>query len=105
MRVTYDFINKYKPICDDILEDKKGEYKKYIDIYRHDVSKFAEDVLNIKLNECQKLILNDWLLSNMIKNKREYDINLYNLYLRLMYKAFKLKEQVLYDYKKDMERI
>ena len=49
MHITYDFINKYKPICDNIFEEiEKENIKKYVSIYKKDLAKWTEDMFGIK---------------------------------------------------------
>ena len=85
MKKTYDFIEKYKPICDEIFEEiERDNIKKYIKIYRNDFAKWTEDILGIKLNPYQKILLNSKILLDSIiptrNSDRRYYYNYYNLY-------------------------
>ena len=90
MHITYDFISKYRLICDNILEEiEKENIKKYVSIYRNDLAKFTEDIFGIKLKLYQKILLNSKILLNNIipgrnSNMRYYYYNLYNLMIKYM---------------------
>lgn len=89
MHITYDFINKYKPICDNIFEEiEKENIKKYVSIYKKDLAKWTEDMFGIKLKPYQKILLNSKILLDNIIPTRNSDIryyyNLYNLMIKYM---------------------
>ena len=89
MHITYDFINKYKPICDNIFEEiEKENIKKYVSIYKKDLAKWTEDMFGIKLKPYQKIFLNSKILLDNIFPTRNSDIryyyNLYNLMIKYM---------------------
>ena len=89
MNSTYDFISKYRLICDNILEEiEKENIKKYVSIYRNDLAKFTEDIFGIKLKLYQKILLNSKILLDNIIPTRNSDIryyyNLYNLMIKYM---------------------
>ena len=89
MHITYDFINKYKPICDNIFEEiEKENIKKYVSIYKKDLAKWTEDMFGIKLKPYQKILLNSTILLDNIISTRNSDIryyyNLYNLMIKYM---------------------
>ena len=88
MHVTYDFIGKYKPICDNIFEEIEKENIKKICIYKKDLAKWTEDMFGIKLKLYQKILLNSKILLDDIIPTRNSDIryyyNLYNLMIKYM---------------------
>ena len=89
MNSTYDFISKYRLICDNILEEiEKENIKKYVSIYKKDLAKWTEDMLGIKLKPYQKILLNSKILLDNIITTRNSDIryykNLYNLMIKYM---------------------
>ena len=90
MHITYDFIGKYKPICDNIFEEiEKENIKKYVSIYKKDLVKFTEDIFGIKLKPYQKILLNSKILLYDIiptrnSNRRYHYYNLYNLMIKCM---------------------